>query len=95
MMAYLVRAFLADDWSFRKDLPSYSLRKLLDDFYERYEEVFGPEKCTYNLHVMSHLDLVRERAPLTESSAFLFERSYGALKMFTRHGKVSKGKRAM
>lgn len=94
-MAYIVRAYLEDDFAFRPRLSSGSLRDLLDEFYWRYYEVFGKEMCTYNLHVMSHLDILREKAPLTETSAFLFERSYGGLKFFNRHAKMSKGKRGL
>jgi hypothetical protein len=95
LLAFLVRAYLADDFSFRKKMRSGDLRDLLDDFYFTYKEAFDVQGCTYNIHIISHLDLLRKRALLTETSAFQFERSYGGLKFHTRLAKMSKCKRAM
>ena len=95
LMAYLVRAYLEDDLSFRPVLRSGSLEEIMEDFYWKYDAYFDRKDMTYNLHVMSHLSKIRQAGPLTAHSAFQFERSYGAIKMYTRLGKRSKGKRAM
>ena len=50
-------------------------------FYKLYEEIFGPQNCTYSFHVfVSHLLEIRTHGPLTETSAFKFESFYGEIR---------------
>jgi hypothetical protein len=71
------------------------MQDVLDYFYEKFEATFGLSACRYNVHAFYHIGLVRKRAPLTETSAFKFEKSYSALKMHARLAKKSKGKHIM
>lgn len=50
-------------------------------YYKLYEELFGPNNCSYNTHVVfSHLIEIRGQGPLTSTSAFGFESFYGEVR---------------
>jgi hypothetical protein len=44
--------------------------------YYLWEKTFGAQNCTYNVHMFSHLPMLRDCAPITELSTFGSEASY-------------------
>jgi len=74
---------------------STNIQEVSDYFYEKFEGTFGLHGCRYNVHAFYHIGLVRKRGPLTETSAFQFEKSYSSLKQHARLAKKSKGKHIM
>lgn len=57
------------------------VREYCEKFYKLFEELFGPQNCSYNVHTFcSHLLEVRTHGPLTETSAFKFESFYGEVR---------------
>ena len=96
LIAYIVRYYMLDS----QNLPRRPLTPIMELqylFQKRYELVFGPHNCTYNLHAFYHLREVRDLGPIQESSAFGMEDFYGMLKDLVK-GKTmtsSIGKQAM
>ena len=57
------------------------VQECCENFYKLFEELYGPENCTYNMHTFcSHLLEIRTHGPLTETSAFIFESFYGEIR---------------
>lgn len=58
-----------------------TINQCCENFYKLFEELFGPQNCSYNLHVICcHLLEIRTHGPLTETSAFKFESFYGEVR---------------
>ena len=89
MLAFMVRACILPEEEFsyvNKD----SIKYCLKHFYIIYEQLFGPQNCTYSIHVLcSHLFQIREAGPLTETSAFKFEAFYAELRHAFQPGTTS------
>ena len=68
---------------------------LLHDWYRKYEAAFSEHNCTYNTHIMTHVLEVRALGPITETSAYPYEDTYGMLKKGFKEGTCSSGKQAM
>ena len=57
------------------------LTELCQKFYCLYEQLFGPKNCSYTVHVISsHLQKIRGKNPLTETSAFKYENFYAEIR---------------
>lgn len=78
---------------------SFSTGVLLEDLVHalcvEHQKCFGKKNQTYNMHLVSHLHRIREKAPLNKFSAFRFEHFYGIMKMTYNPNTMSIGKQAM
>lgn len=64
--------------------------------YEMFEELFGVQNCSYNVHVvLSHFLEIRTHGPLTNTSAFKFESFYGEMRRSFVPGTISPLKQIM
>ncbi len=93
LTVYIVRAISLPDSLYIgvKD----KVKELIGQWYVEYERAFKAENCTYNTHVFSHVDLVRELGPLWETSATAFEDFYAILKRNYREGTTATGSQAL
>ena len=59
-------------------------------FYKISKKLFGPQNCSYSIHVVSsHLLLMRGNRPFTYKSAFKFENFFAEMKNLFHAGSVS------
>ncbi len=82
---------LYDNLKAETDYGARDLRK----WYIEFEEAFGLEACSHNVHVFHHLDLVRALGPLSKTSASKYEDHYALVKTSYKPGTMSKGKQAL
>ena len=76
----MIRACIVPDPEFVQINPM-SIDTACQKFYVLFEQLFGIRNCTYSLHVIcSHLLKMRQKGPLTFTSAFIFENFYGELR---------------
>jgi hypothetical protein len=94
LLAYLTRTCIMSDEEYRT-FSQAELKKHHDHFYKLFTKVFGLQHCTYNIHVFSHLQTIRQQGKLQETSAFPFEASYGILKDSYWPGTTAPGKQAL
>ena len=80
MLAFMIRACIIPENEYQNvNIPS--IKYCMNNFYIMYEQLYGPQNCTYSVHVTnSHLLKMRESGPLTETSAFKFEAFYAELR---------------
>ena len=65
-------------------------------FLTIYKETIGNKHISYNVHVFGeHLNKIRQRGPLQETSAFDFEDAYGTILRCFKVGTSSIGKQAL
>lgn len=63
-------------------------QKLISDFRNQYEDMYGTEFMTYNLHTLSHLTTCVEKlGPIWNYSNFPFESNNGVLVRFVKSPK--------
>ena len=80
MFAFMIRACILPENEF-SNVNIANIKYCLEKFYILYEQLFGPQNCTYSVHVLcSHLMMMRESGPLTETSAYKFEAFYAELR---------------
>lgn len=80
LLVYMIRACIVPDPEFVQINPM-SIDTACQKFYVLFEQLFGIRNCTYSLHVIcSHLLKMRQKGPLTFTSAFIFENFYGELR---------------
>jgi hypothetical protein len=94
LMAFLVRACIVSDAEYAALRPE-DLAIWHRTLYRRYQSAFGEYNCTYNFHVMSHLQEMRRQGRLQNASAFPFEASYAIIKNSYHPGTTSHGKQAI
>lgn len=93
--AYMIRACILPTQEFQLSHME-EIEYCCAQFYKLYEELFGPQNCTYNTHVvLSHLLKIRNHGPLTMTSAFGFEHFYGEIRRSFTPGTVSPLKQIM
>ena len=79
-LAYMLRSSVITSEEFNP-LSIDVINNCCDQFYHMFEQLFGAQNCTYNLHVLCcHLLEIRTHGPLTETSAFKFESYYGEVR---------------
>ena len=78
-MAYMIRSCVLPDNEY-ECIPNEVVEACCKNFYVMYENLFGALNCTYNTHVCSHITKMREKGPLTSTSAFPFESFYGEMR---------------
>lgn len=62
-----------------------SSERMLLQFVERFEQLYGIEEMTYNVHLVSHIvDCSRDYGPLWTFSLFVFEDVNGVLKKYVK-----------
>ena len=79
LLAFAIRASLIplNEINF----PEQEVSNCMTEFYMLFEQLFGSYNCTYTVHVVcSHLLLIRNKEPLTATSAFPFENFYSELR---------------
>lgn len=89
MLAFMVRSCIIPDNEFL-NVNINSVKYCQKQFYNLYEQLYGPKNCTYSIHVaISHVLHIRKYGPLTETSAFRFESFYAELRRSFQPGSVS------
>lgn len=59
--------------------------KMLDEFIERFQQLYGIEEMTYNIHLVTHIvDCSRDYGPLWAFSLFVFEDVNGVVKKYVK-----------
>lgn len=84
-LAYILRAYTISNEEARL-VDMVHVGKLQQRFVRLFEMVFGKFNCTYSVHQVLHLDLVRAKGPLTETSAFTFEALFGLIRRCFKPG---------
>ena len=88
-LVYVIRACVITNAEFDA-IVKKSISGLAVAFYKNYEKVYGPNNCTYSIHIVaSHILKIRGDQPLTERSAFVFENFYAEMKNLFCPGTVS------
>jgi uncharacterized protein YbcI len=57
-------------------LSEQQLEELHKRIHKAWAKVFGKHNLGYNVHMFTHMELVRAKGVVTETSAFLAEASY-------------------
>ena len=94
IFAFQIRSYVLPDCEYVK-ISQSELKFCLNRFCTLFEELFGQSNSSYNIHMMSHLNLVRERGPLTETSTFKNEGYYGEMRRSYAAGTASTGKQIL
>ena len=98
MLSYMIRAYNlppeAYDAFVKKRGPQY-LKCMAKAWLRVFEKIFTEYNMSYNVHLMSHLDLIREQGPFYAISAFTFEGSYASITKGQHLGAASVGKSAI
>lgn len=85
-LVYIIRACILPQQEYEK-VSQHTLFELCELFYNLFEELFGPQNCTYSIQVVSsHILKIRGHVPLTERSAFMFESYYSEMKNLFQPG---------
>ena len=89
LLAFMTKACILPEEEYEvvsQNLIKYSMKH----FYNLYEQLYGPQNCTYSIHIVSsHLLVMRSMGPLTENSAFRFESFYAELRKSFQPGTIS------
>ena len=79
-LAYMFRSSVIPSEEF-SEVQLSDVTECCETFYKIFEQLFGEQNCTYNIHVfIGHLLEIRTHGPLTETSAFKFESFYGEIR---------------
>ena len=87
-LAFMVRACVISNDEFR-NVDNNDVENACKKFYKLYEETYGQNNCTYSIHVVSHILLIRGNRPLTYKSAFKFESFFSEMRNLFQPGTVS------
>ena len=88
-LAFVIRACVITNEEFHK-IDKKFINKCCQNFYNNYEKMYGPNNCTYSIHIVcSHLLQMRGKSPLTSRSAFCFESFYSEMKNLFCPGTIS------
>ena len=88
-LVYMIRACTLSNDEFR-NVKNTDIENASSKFYTLYEDTYGPQNCTYSIHVVgSHILKVRNGRPLTFKSAFKFENFFAEMKHLYQPGTVS------
>ena len=93
-LVYMVRACVLPNNEF-SNIDKATVESACEKFYISYELLYGQINCTYSIHVISHLLLIRGEQPLTERSAFKFESFFSEMKQLYHPGTVSSMKQIL
>ena len=72
--------------------PDVNLGELIKSWEKSYERLFGTAEMTYNVHVFTHAELIRERGPFPLLSTFPFEDHYSLFKKWYQDGTFNQPK---
>ena len=97
MYVYFYRALDQPDRVFEEIDSKVNLNKLVKTLHREFAAVFGPEECSYNIHVVfSHLLVQRRKfGPLHLFSTLKYEALYGVIGALYRSGTVAVGKQCL
>ena len=88
-IAFVIRACVLTNEEFNV-INKNTISELAKNFYKNFEKVYGPQNCTYSIHIVaSHILKIRGNEPLTSRSAFIFENFYGEMKNLFCPGTIS------
>lgn len=95
LLAFMFRSCVLPELEFEA-IDKNDIRQASDQFYSLYEKLFSSKNCTYSIHIVgSHMLDIREKGPLTATSAFAFENFYGEMRKCFAPGSVSPLKQIM
>jgi hypothetical protein len=80
LLVYAVRAFILPDTEYQTVRHLVDVPAAVNDFYHLFHKLYKSQACSYNIHVYSHLAILRHHGPLTTTSAFRFESFLAVLK---------------
>lgn len=94
--AFFVRALYYDKATRDKIEELVALDDILHDFQRQYQETFGGEQITYNMHIIRHAQESADRTgPLWKTSTSRFEASYQKVTSNYKAGTYNIGKQAL
>ena len=93
-LVFMVRACVLPNNEFTK-IDKSLVESACKKFYELYEKLYGQINCTYSIHVISHLLLIRGNKPLPFRSAFKFESFFSEMRNLFHPGSVSSIKQVL
>ena len=80
LLAYMIRACIVPNIEYA-NIDQNDVKEICDKFYALYEQIFGIRNCSYSVHIVStHLTQIRGNQPLTENSAFKYEKFYSEIR---------------
>ena len=88
--AFICRAYSIEDSQYQA-LNKKELKNLALKWYRNYHNLFGSNNMRYVIHIMAHLEKIREHGPFSEISAFPFEGSFAASARVQKPGTTSFG----
>ena len=68
------------------------LGQLIKSWEKSYQNLFGIQEMTYNIHVFTHAEVIRKKGPWPELSAFTFEDQYNKFKKWVADGTFNQPK---
>ena len=92
--SYLIRAYVLPQNEYI-NVSQRVLQQCIQQFMKLFEDVYGSSNCSYNIHMMCHLQQVRRRGPLTETSTFKTESYYSEMRRSYQAGTMSTGKQIL
>ena len=78
-----------------ENVSSNEISNANEKFLILFEGVFGVSNASYNVHMICHLQQIRKRGPLTETSTFPHESYYGEMRNSYVTGTSSTGKQLL
>jgi hypothetical protein len=73
LLVYSVRAYVLPEDDFERTKDVLQVPTAIGNFGSLFHKMFGSKNCSYNIHVFSHLSLLRQHGPLNSTSSFRFE----------------------
>ena len=94
LQGFLIRSFVLPDEEYQvlRARVDVDLDQLVKSWEQTYQELYGVEEMTYNVHVFTHACLIRQKGPLPLLSAFPFEDHYSSFKKWYQDGTLNQPK---
>lgn len=94
-LAFMTRACVIPEEEYQS-VSQNSIKYCQRNFFNAYEQLYGPKNCTYSIHIVScHLLDIRILGPFPETSAFIFESFYAELRKSFQPGTISSVKQML
>ena len=77
------------------DVAESDIKYTNEKFMTSFENLYGTKHSSYNIHMMCHLNRVRDRGPLTETSTFPTESYYSEMRRSYVTGTAATGKQIL
>ena len=94
LQGFLIRSFVLPDEEYQhlRANTEVDLGQLLKSWERSYQNLFGKEEMTYNIHLFTHAELIRQKGPFPALSAFPFEDQYNLFKKWYQDGTFNQPK---